>query len=176
MKQALLAGGCFWCLEAIFGSLNGVKTVVSGYCGGHEPNPGYRQVCGGRTGHAETVRIEYDPAMLSFDTLLDVFFAIHDPTTPNRQGNDIGPQYRSAVFYLDDEQRQSASRAIARLEQQGLFPAPIVTEVAPAGEFYPAEAEHHDYYWQNRHAPYCQVVISPKIAAFRQRFPSLFDD
>jgi peptide-methionine (S)-S-oxide reductase len=176
MKQALLAGGCFWCLEAIFGSIHGVKTVTSGYCGGHVANPDYRQVCGGQTGHAETVCIDYDPAILSYDTLLDVFFAIHDPTTPNRQGHDVGPQYRSAIFYLDDSQRKAAETAIASLTRRGMFPAAIVTEVSPAGPFYPAEAEHHGYYWQNRHVPYCQIVISPKISAFRQRFPSLFDD
>lgn len=176
LETALLAGGCFWCLEAIFGSINGVKSVVSGYCGGHEPDPGYRRVCSGQTGHAETVRIDYDPATVSYGSLLDVFFAIHDPTTPDRQGHDVGSQYRSAVFYLDPAQRATALQSIAELQRQGVYPAPIVTEVTPAGDFYPAETEHHDYYWQNRHAPYCQIVISPKIAAFRQRFPSLFDD
>lgn len=176
MQQALLAGGCFWCLEAIFGSINGVRAVTSGYCGGQVTNPSYRDVCSGRTGHAETVRIDFDPSIVSFESLLDVFFAIHDPTTPDRQGHDIGPQYRSAIFCLDDAQHRIAHDTLERLAREGVFAAPIVTEVTPAGPFYPAEAEHHDYYWQNRHAPYCQFVIAPKIASFRQRFPSLFDD
>ncbi|BEV71097.1 MULTISPECIES: peptide-methionine (S)-S-oxide reductase MsrA [unclassified Paludibacterium] len=176
MEEALLAGGCFWCLEAIFASINGVRQVTSGYCGGTLPNPDYRAVCRGDSGHAEAVRIEFDPAVVSYATLLQVFFSIHDPTTLNRQGHDIGTQYRSAIFYLSDAQRETAEQIIRALNDERIYDSPVVTELSPAGTFYSAEDHHQRYYWQNRQAPYCQVVIAPKIAAFRRQHPSLFDD
>ncbi|TDR71603.1 peptide-methionine (S)-S-oxide reductase MsrA [Paludibacterium purpuratum] len=176
LEMAYLAGGCFWCLEAIFSSIGGVRQVISGYCGGQSPNPDYQAVCGGETGHAETVRIEFDPRVVSYITLLEVFFSIHDPTTLNRQGHDIGTQYRSAIFYQDDTQRDSARAIVRKLTETGHFPQPIVTEIAPVGTFYPAENHHQRYYWQNRQAPYCQAVIAPKIAAFLRQHPALFDD
>jgi peptide-methionine (S)-S-oxide reductase len=165
---ATLGGGCFWCLEAVYKELKGVDRVVSGYAGGTAPNPTYEQVCGGRTGHAEVVQITYDPKVVSFGDLLDVLFTIHDPTTKDRQGADVGPQYRSIVLYHDAEQKAAAERAIADLAEQGIWQGPIVTEVVPLETFYPAEAYHTDYFEQNPRQRYCQIVIAPKVAKFRK--------
>jgi len=167
---ATVGGGCFWCLEAVYLELQGVSKVVSGYAGGHVPNPTYRQICTGRTGHAEVVQVAYDPAQVSFRDILEVFFTVHDPTTLNRQGADVGTQYRSVICYHDEEQRQIAEEMIAELNAAGVWPDPIVTEVTPLDNFYPAEDYHQDYYRQNSAQPYCQVVISPKLAKFRQKF------
>jgi peptide-methionine (S)-S-oxide reductase len=165
-----LAGGCFWCLEAIFEQLQGVAQVVSGYSGGHVPNPTYHQVCAGTTGHAEVLQVTYDPSVISFRELLQVFFAIHDPTTLNRQGNDVGTQYRSAIFYHTPEQKAVAEQVIQELEQERLWKRPIVTEVTPFRAFYPAEEYHQGYYRRNQDQPYCQIVIDPKVAKFRKAF------
>ncbi|HEY8450335.1 MAG TPA: peptide-methionine (S)-S-oxide reductase MsrA [Bacillota bacterium] len=169
-ETATLGGGCFWCLEAVFRRLRGVDAVQSGYAGGHVPNPTYEQVCTGTTGHAEVVQITFDPHVISYRELLEVFFAIHDPTTPNRQGADVGPQYRSVIFYHSPEQKQIAEEVIADLERQRVWDAPIVTEIAPYTAFYPAEDYHRDYYERNPWQPYCQVVIAPKVAKFRKQF------
>jgi peptide-methionine (S)-S-oxide reductase len=167
---ATLAGGCFWCLEAVFDDLKGVASVESGYMGGRLQNPTYAEVCGGNTGHAEVVQIRFDPAMVSFGDLLEVFFVIHDPTTRNRQGNDTGPQYRSAIFYHTPEQKAVAEQVIARLDAAGLWGRPIVTEVTPAKAFYVAETEHQEYYERNPYQPYCMMVVEPKVAKFRKHF------
>jgi peptide-methionine (S)-S-oxide reductase len=169
-ETATLGGGCFWCLEAVYKDLRGVERVVSGYAGGTVENPTYEQVCGGRTGHAEVVQITYDPEVVSFRDLLDVFFTIHDPTTKDRQGADVGPQYRSIILYHDAEQKEAAESAIAELREKGVWRAPIVTEVVPLEKFYPAEAYHQDYYEQNPRQRYCQIVIAPKVAKFRQQY------
>ena len=169
-EVATLAGGCFWCLEAVYDELNGVIKAQSGYMGGTMPNPTYEYVCSGGTGHAEVVQITYDPAVLSFSELLEVFFAIHDPTTLNRQGQDVGTQYRSAIFYHSPEQKAEAERAIAALTAERAFPQPIVTEVTAAGPFYQAEAFHDDYFRNNSAQPYCQFVVAPKVAKFRKYF------
>lgn len=170
LEVTTLAGGCFWCLEAIFDDLRGVEDVVSGYAGGHVANPTYRQVCDGRTGHAEVVQITFDPAVISFGELLEVFFALHDPTTLNRQGADVGPQYRSAIFYHTPEQQATAEAVIAELNAAGVYGKPIVTEVTAASTFYPAEDYHQEYYVNNTNQPYCRVVISPKVAKLRKNF------
>lgn len=170
VQQATLGGGCFWCLEAVFEPLRGVQKVESGYAGGDAPNPSYQAVCTGRTGHAEVVQITFDPAEISFAELLDVFFAMHDPTTLNRQGADVGTQYRSVIFYHDDEQRRVAEAKIAELNAAGIWNSPIVTQLAPYGQFFVAEDYHQGYYRQNSFQPYCQAVISPKIAKLRQKF------
>lgn len=167
---AILAGGCFWCLEAVFLAMKGVRSVQSGYLGGHEDAPSYERVCSGDTGHAEAVKIEFDPAVVSFDALLEVFFEIHDPTTPNRQGNDIGTQYRSAIFYLSPEQEAAARAKIEQLAWEGAFDEPIVTEVEPAATFWPAEAYHDNYFARNPNQPYCRYVVAPKVAKFRHSF------
>lgn len=164
MKQATLAGGCFWCTEALFKRLKGVSSVVPGYTGGNTPNPTYEQVSAGTTGHAEAIQITFDPAVISYDTLLDVFFHLHDPTTLNQQGADVGTQYRSAIFYHSDEQHQAAKRHI----QPG-----YVTQIVPYVKFYPAEEHHQDYYNKNSYAPYCQVVIDPKINKLLEQYPKL---
>lgn len=169
-EVATLAGGCFWCLEAVFDDLRGVEAVESGYAGGEVQNPTYRQVCAGQTGHAEVVQITFDPQVVSFRELLEVFFTIHDPTTLNRQGADIGTQYRSAIFYHSDEQKEIAKQTIAELNAQGIWDAPIVTEVVPLTKFYVAEDYHQEYYAQNAGQPYCQMVVAPKVAKFRQKF------
>ena len=169
-EQATLAGGCFWCLEAAFVELRGVSKVVSGYAGGHVPNPTYRQVCGGDTGHAEVVQVTYDPAEIAYEDLLGVFFGIHDPTTLNRQGPDAGTQYRSAIFYHDDKQRDIAEKVIADVTAQRIWDDPIVTQVAPLEVFYPAEDYHQDYFAQNPNQPYCQAVVAPKVSKFRKQF------
>lgn len=172
-ESATLAGGCFWCLEAVYDDLKGVKRVVSGYAGGDRPNPTYKQVCSGATGHAEVVQIDYDPAIVSYRDLLEIFFTIHDPTTLNRQGADIGTQYRSAIFYHDEAQRHAAEEIIAELESEGVFANPIVTEVNALDTFYAAEGYHQDYYANNPNQPYCQVVVAPKLAKFRKKFADL---
>lgn len=168
-----LGGGCFWCLEAVFVELVGVKKVISGYSGGSAPEPTYRQVCTGNTGHAEVVQVTFDPEKISFEQLLGVFFSIHDPTTLNRQGADVGTQYRSAIFYHSPEQKEIAERVIAQFERDGVFPGPIVTEVTPFNVFYEAEEYHQDYYKYNADQPYCRVVITPKLAKFRKQFADL---
>jgi peptide-methionine (S)-S-oxide reductase len=170
-RTATLAGGCFWCLEAVFDRMRGVRTVTSGYMGGQTEHPDYESVCTGKTGHAEVVRIEFEPAEVSYREILEVFFAIHDPTQLNRQGNDRGTQYRSAIFWHDEDQRQEAERMIAALTRDGVYPAPIVTELAPAGTFWPAEDDHRDYYARHPNQPYCQYVVAPKLAKFRSLFP-----
>lgn len=172
-ERATLAGGCFWCLEAVYDDLKGVKRVVSGYAGGDMPNPSYKQVCSGATGHAEVVQIDYDPAVVSYRDLLEIFFTIHDPTTLNRQGADIGTQYRSAIYYHDEAQRRAAEEIIAELESEGVFANPIVTEVKALDTFYAAEDYHQDYYANNPNQPYCQVVVAPKLAKFRKKFADL---
>jgi len=167
---ATLAGGCFWCLEAVFVDLRGVEKVVSGYAGGSLPNPSYQQVCSGTTGHAEVVQLTFDPQVVSFRELLEVFFTIHDPTTLNRQGADVGTQYRSAIFYQTPEQKAMAEQVIAELNAAKLWDRPIVTEVAPLKAFYPAEEYHQDYFARNPDQGYCRLVIAPKVAKFRQQY------
>jgi len=170
-EVATLAGGCFWCLEAVFDQLKGVQSVESGYMGGASPNPSYEQVCGGRTGHAEVVQVTFDPGVVSFRELLAVFFTIHDPTTLNRQGNDVGTQYRSAIFFHSPEQEHAAREVIARLDKEKLWRDPIVTEVAPASKFYVAEQYHQEYFERTGSSnPYCSAVIEPKVAKFRKKF------
>jgi peptide-methionine (S)-S-oxide reductase len=170
LGTATLGGGCFWCLEAVFQELDGTVSVIPGYAGGWLPNPSYEDVCTGRTGHAEVVQVTYDTARLSFADLLDVFFAAHDPTTPDRQGNDVGPQYRSIVLYHSEEQRKTTIDYIRELHNRGVFDRPIVTEVVPLEAFYPAEAYHRDYYQRHPTQPYCALVISPKVAKIRKTF------
>ncbi len=169
-EVATLAGGCFWCLEAVYDELQGVESVESGYSGGTVVNPTYRQVVTGTTGHAEVVRVTFDPEVVSFREILQVFFTIHDPTTLNRQGADVGPQYRSAIFYHDEEQRQVAEEVTSELEAEGVWEDPIVTEVTPFEAFYMAEDYHQEYYLNNPYQPYCQVVVSPKVAKFRKQY------
>jgi peptide-methionine (S)-S-oxide reductase len=169
-ETATLAGGCFWCLEAVYNELRGVQRVVSGYAGGTVPNPTYGAVCTGDTGHAEVVQITYDPDDVSFKELLDVFFTIHDPTTLNRQGADAGTQYRSAIFYHTPQQRSVAEREIAEMSASGIWDDPIVTEVVPLEEFYPAEEYHQRYFERNPGQGYCQMVVAPKVAKFRKKF------
>jgi peptide-methionine (S)-S-oxide reductase len=176
LETTTLGGGCFWCLEAVFERLEGVERVSSGYAGGHTINPSYAAVCTGGTGHAEVVRVTFDPSVIAFRDLLEVFFAIHDPTTPDRQGNDVGPQYRSIILYESDSQRATAAAMVAELESTMAMGAPIVTEVEPLKEFYPAEAEHHEYYRNNPDQPYCRMVISPKVAKFRAAFAERLRD
>src|SRR5512139_2886728 len=170
MEVATLAGGCFWCLEAVYDEIKGVASVVSGYMGGHVSDPSYEQVCGGDTGHAEVVQITFDPAVVSFRDLLELFFVIHDPTTLNRQGNDIGTQYRSAIFYHSPEQQRVAEQVVAAIEKGRLFDNPIVTQVVPAERFWPAEDYHQEYFARNPHQGYCMFVVSPKVAKFRKKF------
>jgi peptide-methionine (S)-S-oxide reductase len=167
---ATLAGGCFWCLEAVYDRMKGVESVQSGYMGGSSANPTYEQVCGGNSGHAEVVRVTYDPAIVSFRDLLEVFFVIHDPTTLNRQGNDAGTQYRSAIFYHTPQQKAEAEEVIARLTAQKVWSDAIVTELAPASAFYGAESYHQNYYSRNPGQPYCQYVVAPKVQKFRKAF------
>jgi peptide-methionine (S)-S-oxide reductase len=165
---ATLGGGCFWCLEAVYDQLEGVESVESGYMGGHVENPTYDEICDGESGHAEVVRVTFDPEVISYRDLLEIFFAIHDPTTPNRQGHDIGTQYRSAIFYHSEEQRRTAEAVIR--EAQPAWPNRIVTEVTPASTFYEADAAHQEYWVRNRYNPYCVVVIDPKVAKVRQHY------
>lgn len=161
-----LGGGCFWCLEAVYLEMNGVQKVESGYMGGHVENPTYEQVCSGRTGHVEVVQVTFDPELASFRDVLEVFFAIHDPTTLDRQGNDIGPQYRSVIFYHDDRQRLAAEELIRELKTE----IPVVTALEPAGVFYKAEDYHQDYFRNHPHQPYCTFVVAPKVKKFREKF------
>jgi len=169
-ESTTLGGGCFWCLEAVYQEMEGVVSVESGYMGGSVPNPSYHDVCTGRTGHVEVVRVTFDPARASFRDILEVFFAIHDPTTRDRQGNDVGPQYRSAIFYQDDRQRDVAEELIRELERQQVFSALIVTELRPAEIFYKAEDYHQEYFRNNSQQPYCAFVVAPKLKKFRQKF------
>ena len=169
-EVATLGGGCFWCLDAIYRQLRGVEKVESGYAGGATPNPSYREVCGGRTGHAEVVQITFDPMEISYRDLLDVFFTIHDPTTKDRQGGDMGPQYRSVILTHSDEQARVAREAIAEVTAEKIWDDPIVTEIVPFTKFYPAEDYHQDYFANNARQPYCQIVIAPKVAKFRRKF------
>lgn len=167
-EKATLGGGCFWCLDAVYEQVDGVKEIVSGYAGGEVDNPTYRQVCGGATGHSEVVQVTYDADTISYRDILDVFFTIHDPTTLNRQGADVGTQYRSVIFYHDDEQKRIAEEAIRQLEEDGVWDDNIVTEVSPLPTFYPAEEYHQQYFQRNPNQPYCQVVIAPKIVKLRK--------
>lgn len=169
-QLATLAGGCFWCLEAVFEQLRGVTKVQSGYAGGHVAKPSYEAVCTGTTGHAEVVQVAFDPAIVSYRDLLGVFFTLHDPTTLNAQGGDVGTQYRSAIFYHDDEQRRSAEEVVRELEAEHVFDDPIVTEIAPLPTFYPAEEYHREYYRRNPNQPYCRAVIAPKVAKLRSKY------
>lgn len=174
-EQATLGGGCFWCLDAGLRDLRGVSSVVCGYAGGQTPDPSYREVCSGTTGHAEVVQVTFDPTVIDYESLLRVFFSLHDPTTLNRQGADLGTQYRSVIFYHSEAQRGTAERLVKALAFEGLWPDPIVTELAPAPKFYPAEDYHQDYFRRNPHQGYCQVVIAPKLAKVRQRYRALLD-
>ena len=176
VEEAVLGGGCFWCTEAVFLSLDGVLSVEPGYAGGHVPRPTYAQVCGKGTGHAEVVRVRYDPSVLPFAELLEVFFATHDPTTPDRQGHDVGPQYRSIVLARDEGQERVARDVIAALEAEGVFERPIVTAVERLESFWPAEEEHRDYYRRNAAQPYCAFVIAPKLTKLRTRFARRLKD
>jgi peptide-methionine (S)-S-oxide reductase len=169
LATATFGGGCFWCTEAVFQNLRGVQDVKSGYAGGHVENPTYEQVCTARTGHAEVIQITYDPAVISYQDLLEVFFTTHDPTTPNRQGNDVGPQYRSVIFHHDTEQERIAREVIKSVNDRKIWNRPIVTEVSPLPVFYPAEAYHDDYFARNPGQPYCQVIIEPKVAKLRKQ-------
>jgi len=169
-EVATLGGGCFWCLEAVFDGLVGVESVESGYCGGHLANPTYEDICGGDTGHAEVVRITFDPAVVGYTDLLDVFFVIHDPTTLNAQGNDIGTQYRSVIYFHSPEQKAVAEATIKCLTDAREYSCPIVTEITTAPHFYAAEPYHQEYYENNPRQPYCQFVVAPKVAKFRQKF------
>jgi len=169
-EVAILGGGCFWCLEAVFREVEGVHKVTPGYAGGHVEAPTYREVCEGGTGHAEVVRIEYDPAVIGFRDLLAIYFTIHDPTTVDRQGNDIGPQYRSIILATSEAQRHEALAVIEEMGEARVFPSAIVTRVERAGAFWPAEPEHHDYFARHADLPYCQYVVAPKVAKFRERF------
>ncbi len=170
LQTATLAGGCFWCLEAVYDEIKGVHSVESGYAGGHAPNPTYRQVCDGDTGHAEVVQIHFDPNVVAYRDLLNVFFAIHDPTTLNRQGADVGTQYRSAIFYHDEEQKRIAGELIEELNAQKIWDKPIVTEVTKLDKFYAAEDYHQEYFARNPYQPYCMAVVAPKVAKFRKHF------
>jgi peptide-methionine (S)-S-oxide reductase len=170
-EVATLAGGCFWCLEAVFDQLKGVESVESGYMGGKTPNPDYEAVCGGNTGHAEVVQVTFDPGEVAFEELLDVFFTIHDPTQLNRQGNDVGTQYRSAIFFHSPEQERASREVVARFDKDKVFGHPIATEIVPAAAFHPAEEEHQEYYQRvGGRNPYCSYVIDPQVAKFRKKF------
>ncbi|MBK8069859.1 MAG: peptide-methionine (S)-S-oxide reductase MsrA [Rhodanobacteraceae bacterium] len=173
LESLVLGGGCFWCLEAVYDQVRGVESAVSGYAGGEVPNPSYKQVTGGRTGHAEVVEITFDPSVVSRDTLLDVYFTIHDPTTLNRQGNDVGPQYRSIAFYANEAQKTAIEEAIARTAASGEWRGSIVTEVQPLKAFYAAEDYHQEYFELNGEQPYCSLVIAPKVAKFKKRFAAI---
>jgi peptide-methionine (S)-S-oxide reductase len=170
MEIATLGGGCFWCLEAVYEEMEGVTSVESGYMGGHMANPDYRSVCTGTTGHVEVVQLKFDPSVTTYREILEVFFAIHDPTSMDRQGNDSGPQYRSVIFYHSDEQRRTAEDLIAEYTREGYFGGPIVTQVRPAETFYVAEDYHQEYFRNNPQQPYCAVVVSPKVRKFREKF------
>ncbi len=170
LKVATFAAGCFWCIEAQFLYLNGVERVESGYLGGHVPNPTYEEVCRGTTGHAEAINVYYDPTIITYDELLAAFWQSHDPTQLNRQGNDVGTQYRSAIFYHDEEQKQEAESYKSKLNSEGIYPSPIVTEISPYDTFYKAEDYHQNYYEQHKSQGYCMFVIQPKLEKFKQVF------
>jgi peptide-methionine (S)-S-oxide reductase len=170
MATATLAAGCFWCVEAIFDALRGVNDVVSGYSGGHKENPTYQEVCSETTGHAEVVQIEFDESEIGFADILRIFFAVHDPTTLNRQGNDVGTSYRSAIFYHNDEQKRVAEQVIGEITEAAIYDDPIVTELAPLTKFWPAERYHQEYFENNPNQPYCAAVVAPKVAKFRKVF------
>jgi peptide-methionine (S)-S-oxide reductase len=172
LELATLGGGCFWCLEAVYDDLNGVVDVVSGYAGGSLPNPSYKQVCTGDTGHAEVVQLRFDPSVISYREILEVFFTIHDPTSLNRQGADVGTQYRSAIFCHSADQKETARQVIAELQGAGLWSKPLVTELVDYTVFYPAEDYHQEYFRKNPYQGYCQAVVAPKVAKFRQKFLS----
>ncbi len=176
LETATFAGGCFWCTEAVFQKLRGVKSVLPGYAGGQVDNPTYEQVSVGNTGHAEAVKFEYDPNQITYRDLLTVFFATHDPTQLNRQGNDVGPQYRSAIFYANDDQKNQAQEYIDQLTKDQTFSAPIVTTLEPLGKFYEAENYHKNYYERNQGQPYCQVIIDPKIKKLKEQFANLLEN
>ena len=173
LQQTVLAGGCFWCLEAVFDQVRGVTDVVSGYAGGSRPHPTYEQVCSGLTGHAEVVKVTFDPSIISFEDLLHIFFTIHDPTTLNRQGADVGTQYRSAIFHTSDEQRTTAENVMRDLCTEGLWSDPIVTQLVPLDAFFPAEDYHQQYFARNPNQGYCRMVVAPKVAKFRQKYAHL---
>ena len=175
MSQATFGGGCFWCIDAVFSRIKGVQTAVPGYAGGHATNPSYREVSMGNTGHAEVVQVTFDAEQVSYLQLLEVFFRIHDPTTPNRQGADIGPQYRSIILYHDDEQRQTAEKVKDAMEVEKIWDDPVVTEIVPLDTFYEAEEEHQDYFEKNPDRAYCQMVILPKVEKFKSMFNDLLD-
>ena len=170
LEVATLGGGCFWCLDAVYRDVRGVERVVSGYSGGHVANPTYEQVCGKRTGHAEVVQVWYDPTVITYDDILTIFWRIHDPTTPNRQGNDVGPQYRSAIFTHDEAQRAAAEKTRDQVVAEGVWRDPIVTEIIPFDTFYEAEGYHQDYFNNNPNQPYCVYVVDPKVRKFRKSF------
>ena len=173
LETATLGGGCFWCIEALFEQLVGVQSVVSGYAGGDQPNPSYQQVCSGRSGHAEVISVTFEPEKISYRDLLQLFFSSHDPTTLNRQGADVGTQYRSIILYHDEQQRQTAADLLVELDSANLWENPIVTELAPFNAFYAAEAYHQSYFRQNQDQPYCAMVVAPKVAKFRKQFSHL---
>jgi peptide-methionine (S)-S-oxide reductase len=173
IQSVILGGGCFWCTETLFKRLRGVVKVVPGYAGGHSPDPTYEQVCTGNTGHAEVIKIDFDSEQISFETLLDVFFSVHDPTTPNRQGNDMGTQYRSIILFSDLEQEKTAQAKIARLTDEGIYRDQIVTELKPLKKFYEAEEYHHDYFAKNPDKAYCQLVINPKLKKLKDKWKDL---
>ena len=170
LETATLAAGCFWCVEAVFDDLVGVEDVISGYSGGHKENPTYQEVCSETTGHAEVVQIKFDPETISFADILRIFFTVHDPTTLNRQGNDIGSSYRSAIFYHSDEQRKTAEEVVAEITAEGLYPNPVVTEITPFDKFWSAEDYHQEYFANNPTQGYCAAVVAPKVAKFRSKF------
>ncbi len=170
---AVFGGGCFWCTEAVFKMLKGVSNVLPGYSGGRTENPTYEQVSNGNTGHAEVIYMEYDPALVDYKTLLTVFFGSHDPTTLNRQGNDVGTQYRSAIFYTSEEQKNEAEALIKELNDTKAFDNPVVTEVSPLGKWYEAESYHHDYYEKNKDKNYCQIIIAPKLAKLQEKYKNV---
>ncbi len=172
MESAVFGGGCFWCVEAVFAQLKGVAGITSGYAGGTKPNPTYQEVCGGASGYAEVIKMEFDPSIIPFRVLLEVYFSAHDPTTLNQQGNDRGEQYRSVIFYQNETQKQNAEAFIDELTREKVFDRPIVTAVEPLTNFYPAEQHHQNYYAENQDQPYCQVVISPKVAKIRKKYQS----
>ena len=176
IQTVVFSGGCFWCTEAVFQKLRGVVNVSPGYTGGSVDNPTYEQVSSGTTGHAEAIKFEFDPMLISYRELLEVFFATHDPTTLNRQGNDVGPQYRSTIFYTDEEQKNSAEKIIQELNLANAYPNPIVTTIEPLIKFWDAEDYHKNYFERNQNAPYCQVVINPKIKKFKEKFASLIQN
>ena len=170
LETITLGGGCFWCVEAVYAEMNGVESAVSGYMGGHVPNPTYEQVCSKNTGHIEVVQVTYDPKIAPLADILRVFFVTHDPTTRDRQGNDVGPQYRSAIFYANEEQKRIAEEVMAEISAEKIYPNPIVTELYPLDTFYVAESYHQDYFANNKWQPYCMFVVAPKVAKFRKQF------